>query len=475
MTAVAATTKPPSRPAKVTGDDGVVSRAAARLLPFVPLIQAALTVVGLAVLVAIVVAGPRDLAPPLFLFVLAVPLLFAVGAGLSTIWTLRRTSRGRVLAIIVDYLAFLAAFLLLLHLLGVFVGFDDLADVFGGTLPWLALALLAFLLGTRWTRSRAVPARSVPSACCDAGLLIVAAVGGLAAIDAAHGASEMLRDLADPLIFALAIVSIVLLAFIVALWGPAAQRRFGATLREGDVLFGVLLISPALLGFLGFFAGPLLFSLYVSMSEWDAFSEPVFTGLQNYLDIVALQFLVLDDPNVLLGSRAPGRLLGDRAPRAARGRCPGQALLDRPAQHLRVRHHRHPLAVIPALFVASLLNTKLRGIRVFRAIYFIPSVAGVVGHRDHLEATAGPDRGLDQLPHHHGGRPPQHGLRPRHRRSQGGVALRPGHRAGGSSLSSSPGRPSGSTPSSSWPVCRVSRRTSTRQPPSTARIAGSAS
>ena len=38
-----------------------------------------------------------------------------------------------------------------------------------------------------------------------------------------------------------------------------------------------------------------------------------------------------------------------------------------------------PLAVIPALLVANLLNTKLRGMKFFRAAYFVPSIAAVVG------------------------------------------------------------------------------------------------
>jgi ABC-type sugar transport system permease subunit len=38
-----------------------------------------------------------------------------------------------------------------------------------------------------------------------------------------------------------------------------------------------------------------------------------------------------------------------------------------------------PLSVIPALFLATLLNTKLPGMRVYRTLYFIPSVAAVVG------------------------------------------------------------------------------------------------
>jgi ABC-type sugar transport system permease subunit len=52
-----------------------------------------------------------------------------------------------------------------------------------------------------------------------------------------------------------------------------------------------------------------------------------------------------------------------------------------------------PMAVVPALFLASLLNSRVRGIRVFRAVYFIPTVAGVVGvaiiWRQLLDQTVG--------------------------------------------------------------------------------------
>jgi ABC-type sugar transport system permease subunit len=37
------------------------------------------------------------------------------------------------------------------------------------------------------------------------------------------------------------------------------------------------------------------------------------------------------------------------------------------------------LSVVPALLVATILNSKVPGMQFFRAIYFIPSIAGVVG------------------------------------------------------------------------------------------------
>ena len=38
-----------------------------------------------------------------------------------------------------------------------------------------------------------------------------------------------------------------------------------------------------------------------------------------------------------------------------------------------------PLSVIPAIILASILNSKLPGMKFFRSVYFVPSVAAVVG------------------------------------------------------------------------------------------------
>jgi hypothetical protein len=326
------------------------------LLNLVPLLQAVLTVVGVGAVIALLLAGDLGLPLPLYLFVLAVPILFAVAAAASTLWTLQRTARGRVVAIIVDYLAFLTAFLLLLHLQGVFIGFGDLADVFAASLPWMVVALIAYLIGyaSEWTARRPAATRVITAV--RYGLFAVAGIGFLSAIDAVHGALELLRGLADPLNLGLAVVSAVLLAFLIALWGNEGRLRFGATLSDNELLDGVLLISPNLLGFLGFFAGPLLFSLYVSLTDWDAFSDPLFVGLDNYLELLSVQFLWLSDPSVLL----PAELQEGFAEVFRVG--PLMMAAKDKLFWLSLRNIfvfcliAIPLAVIPALFIASLLT-----------------------------------------------------------------------------------------------------------------------
>jgi ABC-type sugar transport system permease subunit len=373
--------------------DGLWSRASTLLVRAIPLVQAALTVFGGVAVIAFFAMGPQGLPLPLFAVALAVPLLFAIAAGVSTLWTYRRTSQGRVLAVVVDYLAFLMVFVLLLHFSGVFIGFDDLADVFGASLPWLVLALVAFVLGYLTDGVSQRPAVKAGVRYIRLILLGIAAVGFLWAIDAVHGAVELLLGLTEPLILVLALASLVLFAFLAALWGTAGRIRFGASLKDSDILDGVLFISPNFLGFLVFFAGPLLFSLYVSLTDWDAFSDPIFLGVQNYLDILAIQVLVLDDPSVLL---PPG--LEQGFSEIARIGSIVIAAQDK-LFWISLRNIlvfcliAIPMAVIPALFLASLLNARVRGIRMFRAIYFIPSVAGIVGvaiiWRQLLDQTVG--------------------------------------------------------------------------------------
>lgn len=371
---------------------GTRARLADRLVVIAPLLQGVLAVLGAAAAVAIVLAGPVGLPLPIFLFILAVPVSFALVAGLSAVGTMRRTSRGRVLAIVIDYLAFLGVFLFLLHLSDVYIGMDDLADTFGAGLRWLGLGLVAFLLGY-FVDLVHDPAGHRIVGLARAALAAAAGVGFLVAVGAPKGVIDFATGLLDPPRLALTVAGVVLLAFLLAMWGPAGKLRYGANQRDGDVLNGILLVSPNLLGFLGFFAGPLLFSLYVSLSEWDAFSQPAFVGLQNYVDIVSLQFLTLSDPSVAL---PPG--LEQGYTEVIRVGSVVIAAKDK-LFWISIRNIllfaliAIPLAVGPALLLASLLNSKIRGVRFFRAIYFIPSVAGVVGiaiiWKQLLDATIG--------------------------------------------------------------------------------------
>ena len=60
-------------------------------------------------------------------------------------------------------------------------------------------------------------------------------------------------------------------------WSPQALR---------DIRDGYICILPWIIGFVGFTAGPIVFSLWVSFNEYDVLSPPKFTGIDNYIDMV---------------------------------------------------------------------------------------------------------------------------------------------------------------------------------------------
>ncbi|WP_055047032.1 carbohydrate ABC transporter permease [Devosia sp. A16] len=104
-----------------------------------------------------------------------------------------------------------------------------------------------------------------------------------------------------------------------------------------------VLLLPSLAGMVVFLMAPVLSSLVLSFSQWDLIGEIHWVGLDNYLTALA-------DPAVLGALRNTlGFILG----------------------YL-------PSVVLVALGLALLLNRRIRGRVVFRAIYFVPVVTSWV-------------------------------------------------------------------------------------------------
>ncbi|MBI1297418.1 ABC transporter permease subunit [bacterium] len=116
------------------------------------------------------------------------------------------------------------------------------------------------------------------------------------------------------------------------------------SLRRREALTFYLTISPWLIGFLFLTVGPMLYSLYISFTRWDLLRDPVFIGLGNYLDKM---------PND-----------------------------DRFWQSLKVTLIYTlayvPLELIGGLGLAMLIRNNIPGVRIFRTIFYLPTVlAGV--------------------------------------------------------------------------------------------------
>ena len=105
---------------------------------------------------------------------------------------------------------------------------------------------------------------------------------------------------------------------------------------------GYLFLMPWVIGFLLFYAVPMLNLLYYSFTDFNLLNDPVFIGLDNY------KRMFFDDPKVW--------------------------------QSLKVTTLYVVLSVIPrlvvALLIAVLLNKKHRGVGFYRTVYYIPSILG---------------------------------------------------------------------------------------------------
>jgi multiple sugar transport system permease protein len=105
-----------------------------------------------------------------------------------------------------------------------------------------------------------------------------------------------------------------------------------------------MFLTPWLIGFFGLFIGPGLYSLYLSLTKYDVLSAPTFVGLQNYINMFT-------DDDLFWPS------------------------LGRTAYYAVVSV---PLSVIGSMTLAILLNTKLRGVTVYRTLFFMPSLVPLV-------------------------------------------------------------------------------------------------
>ena len=139
--------------------------------------------------------------------------------------------------------------------------------------------------------------------------------------------------------------------------------------RRREALLFYLFISPWLAGLLIFVAGPMLASLYLSLTRWDLLSPSRFIGLANY------QEMLTGDPLFWHSLRVTTIYTLAYV----------------------------PLDLVGGLACALLVNQKVRGIGVFRTIFYLPSVIAGVGYVVLWMWLLNPQAGLVNTLLHHVG------------------------------------------------------------------------
>jgi multiple sugar transport system permease protein len=121
-----------------------------------------------------------------------------------------------------------------------------------------------------------------------------------------------------------------------SIWSSALRRR--------EALDGYVFILPWFLGLLIFILGPFVTGFYYSLTEYDGLTQPRWLGLQNY------QNVLFNDDKFWLAVYNTVWYVGASV-------LPG---------------------VVLGLCLALLLNQKVRGITIFRTLFYMPSIVPAV-------------------------------------------------------------------------------------------------
>jgi multiple sugar transport system permease protein len=126
---------------------------------------------------------------------------------------------------------------------------------------------------------------------------------------------------------------------------PSTSLWSRLTLTQQRTILGYIFIGPFILGFLLWFLIPALVAVYLTFHEWNLIQAPEFVGLDN------IQHL-FEDPLL-----------------------PQSLKVTFAYTVLSV-----PLTLLFSFILALLVNTKFRGIGIFRTIYYLPTVVPAVAN-----------------------------------------------------------------------------------------------
>jgi multiple sugar transport system permease protein len=140
---------------------------------------------------------------------------------------------------------------------------------------------------------------------------------------------------------------------------PMTRRPRRSTQARREALLFWLLIAPWIIGFILLTLGPMLASLYISLTRWDVLTAPQFIGLDNYI------FILSRDSDFRQALKVTTIF----------------AIVS------------IPLQLMVALGLAILLNEATRMVGLFRTLFYLPAVVAVVASAVLWQWLLNPDVG----------------------------------------------------------------------------------
>lgn len=117
------------------------------------------------------------------------------------------------------------------------------------------------------------------------------------------------------------------------------EKSVSKKITQSNWFWGYLMIAPTMIGLLIFYLWPILQTIYFSFTTWGAFGNFSWVGIDNYTKL-------LHDPTTLKAFR----------------------------NTLVFTVCTVPIGIFLSIFVAVLLNNKIKGLTVYRTLYFLPVV-----------------------------------------------------------------------------------------------------
>jgi multiple sugar transport system permease protein len=152
-----------------------------------------------------------------------------------------------------------------------------------------------------------------------------------------------------------------LLALILGFWIYWPERGARLSNRQrAENRSAYKFIAPWIIGFVVFMLGPMILSLLMSVTDWDIISPAKYRGFENFSEAL------FQDPRFWVSLRVT----------------------------FVYTVFAVPLGICGSLFLALLLNQKVKGMPLFRTMYYLPSLASLVAASLIWKKVFQPDGGL---------------------------------------------------------------------------------
>jgi len=313
-------------------------------------------------------------------------LAITVGAITAGIKMFRNGSNARIWAFIVNYFAFLICLIGSIQTLGFFLIFDTISEYFSRGFITMLILAIAFLVKA-WIKTTLIKDEDNRTYRIVTNIILgIIALIFIYQINIFPILFSLFLNLNNMVAIGFFLGWILLALVSIILNSGPFQRYFSTTKLQSEAIAGYLFLTPNLLGFLIFFAGPLLLSFFMSFFHWDSLSPepPAFVGLGNYLEIFTLSMSTLTSGTQPLNQVMDGTVFSELSRFSLFGNWMIIGARDPIFWVALGNTVRYALMVVPlsvgfALILSSILNSELPGMKLFRVLFFIPSIAAIVG------------------------------------------------------------------------------------------------